>query len=145
MKEDDEKRCFKYPFMAAEILSCENKKIIDIFFSPLDEANDTANTSKSSKENKEIINESNNMLTKENIQKKFPILEQLLSILDESEINPVLAGYFFKVFEVLIAKNQYNLLLYIFNFNEHLEKLYKHSYNDYIAEILKKIVSNENI
>ena len=56
----------------------------------------------------------------------------------------MLAGYFLKVMELLLEKRQLAVLDYVFNFREHMLNVIKHSYDKSVAEVLKKIVSNED-
>jgi hypothetical protein len=56
----------------------------------------------------------------------------------------VLAGYFLKIFEVLLERRQIDLLGYLFSFKEHVHKIIHHTYDKSIAEALKKTVSNED-
>ena len=74
----------------------------------------------------------------------FPLLEQLFSVLNEPEINPVLAGYFLKVFEILLEKKQIDLMNYLFAHKQHITRLLYHVYDKSISEVVKKVVSNED-
>lgn len=76
---------------------------------------------------------------------RYGLLEKLFSFVNTSnEVNPVLAGYFFKVLQVIIEKRKLDLLEYIFTFREHIYNILKHSYNKSIADVLSKILSNED-
>lgn len=75
---------------------------------------------------------------------RFALLEKLLSLLNCPEINPVLAGYFAKAMQVLLEKRKLEIMQYIFLYREHMLNILKHSYNKSIAEILSKILSNED-
>lgn len=76
---------------------------------------------------------------------RYGLLEKLLSFLSaDSEINPVLAGYFSRVMQAIIEKRKLNLLEYIFLYKEHMSNLVKHSYNKSISDVLNKILSNED-
>jgi F0F1-type ATP synthase delta subunit len=75
---------------------------------------------------------------------RYALLEKLLSLLNCSEINPVLAGYFAKAMQVLLEKRKLDIMQYIFQYKEHILNILKHSYNKSIAEILSKILSNED-
>ena len=76
---------------------------------------------------------------------KFGLLEKLLSFVKtETEVNPVLAGYFCKVMQVIVEKRKLDLLEYIFTYREHIYNVLKHSYNKSVSEVLSKILSNED-
>lgn len=79
------------------------------------------------------------------LPKKCLMFEKLLSILRvPEEINPVLAGYFTKIFQNLLEKKQIDVLEYLFSFPEHIKNLLRHCDNKSISEALKKIISNED-
>jgi len=76
---------------------------------------------------------------------QYVLLEKLMSFLaGPVPLNPILAGYFSKVFVALLEKRKSDLLDYIFHVNSHMNNILKHSYNKSISEILGKIVSNED-
>jgi len=77
-------------------------------------------------------------------RKKFPLLEQLFSVLNVPEVNPVLAGYFLKVLEILIERRQVDLLGFIFSNPDYVNKLLSHIYDKSISEAVKKLVSNDD-
>jgi hypothetical protein len=59
-------------------------------------------------------------------------------------VNPVLAGYFCKVMQVIIEKRKLDLMDYMFTYREHIYNVLKHSYNKSVADVLSKILSNED-
>eukprot|EP01022_Parablepharisma_sp_SALTPOND_P016036 TRINITY_DN230_c0_g2_i1.p1 TRINITY_DN230_c0_g2~~TRINITY_DN230_c0_g2_i1.p1 ORF type:complete len:691 (+),score=72.80 TRINITY_DN230_c0_g2_i1:3725-5797(+) len=72
---------------------------------------------------------------------KLALLERLLSLLQaESELNPVLAGYFAKTLQSLLNKKKAAILSYLFKSNEHMRNLLKHSYNQSIADLIAKVL-----
>lgn len=76
---------------------------------------------------------------------RFGLLEKLLSfVAQDKEANPVLAGYFCKVMMVIIEKRKIDLLDYIFTYREHIYNILKHGYNKSVADVLSKILSNED-
>ncbi len=83
--------------------------------------------------------------TKEIPKGRCGLLEKLLSLLkNEGEVNPVLAGYFCKVMQVIIEKRKLDLLEYIFKYREHVDGVLRHCYNRSISDVLSKILSNED-
>ena len=70
------------------------------------------------------------------------LLRKLLSFIEsEPELNPVLAGYFGKVFNSLINKKRLQLLSYILIDNrKYIEKLIGHMYNQSIADSLSLLL-----
>ncbi len=76
---------------------------------------------------------------------RYWLLEKLLSLLSaKGEVNSVLAGYFAKVIQAIMEKRRQDFLEYIFKYEEHMDGIIKHSYNKSIAEVLSRIVSNED-
>ena len=76
---------------------------------------------------------------------RYGLLEKLLSLLaGERELNSVLAGYFAKVLQVLLEKRKLEVLGYLFNYREHITNLLRRSKNKSVAEVLHKILSNED-
>lgn len=87
---------------------------------------------------------------KEELQRKnnkFELFEKLLSFIDtDEEINPVLSGYFCKLFQVLVGNKPREVLNYIYNHPEVLENLVKHIYQKSISEVLIRVLNvSENI
>eukprot|EP00826_Nyctotherus_ovalis_P044644 TRINITY_DN4833_c0_g1_i7.p1 TRINITY_DN4833_c0_g1~~TRINITY_DN4833_c0_g1_i7.p1 ORF type:complete len:280 (-),score=78.12 TRINITY_DN4833_c0_g1_i7:123-962(-) len=153
----DDKRGYKYPFMAAEVLSCEADNVLNAFFDPWLSPKQDAGEPESVAENvlKHIIESvlSDMEENKEGMPaleeakqpiNRLPLLEKLLSVLDAENINPVLSGYFLKVVEVFIERKQLDFLAYVFGFKKHVERLLVHIYDRHIADAIKKIVSNED-
>jgi len=87
---------------------------------------------------------------KEELQRKnnkFELFEKLLSFIDtDEEINPVLSGYFCKLFQVLVGNKPREVLNYIYHHPEVLENLVKHIYQKSISEVLIRVLNvSENI
>lgn len=153
----DDRRAYKFPFMAAEVLSCEADDVLNAFFNPWVAPKPDPGEPESIAEAvlKHLIDSvlSNMEESKEGMpaleeakrpSSKLPLLEKLLSVLDAESINPVLSGYFLKVVEVFIERKQLDFLAYVFGFKEYVEKLLAHIYDRHIADAIKKIVSNED-
>jgi hypothetical protein len=135
--------------MAAEILSCEVDNILNALFDPWiieDKETIARDILQSTIEDSLRETEEIKVPLEEAKEPKhrLPLLEQLLSALDISKVNPVLSGYFFKIIEVFIERRQLEFLGYIFGFKEHVENLLKHIYDRHVADTIKKIVSNED-
>lgn len=163
----DEKRCYRYPFIASEIFSCDLKEIGDKFFRSEENRKEVVRISIEQIENnenqqiiempvaeieekKEINPELPTQKQEEEVsaekaeKKRLPLLEKLLSLLDpKEEINPVLAGYFAKITLSIIEKQELDFLSYVFAFPEHVQNVIKHIYNKSIADVLLKIISKE--
>lgn len=76
---------------------------------------------------------------------RYGLLEKLFSLLNTNEeINATLAGYFSKVMQIIIEKRKLDLLEYIFTYKEHAINLINHSYSKSIADVLSKVLSNED-
>lgn len=76
---------------------------------------------------------------------RYPLLEKLLSLLrGEGTLNSVLAGYFGKVMQVLVEKRKLETLAYLFKYSEHIQNLLRRCNNKSIAEIVNKLISNED-
>jgi hypothetical protein len=76
---------------------------------------------------------------------RYQLLDKLLSLLaGEKELNSVLAGYFAKVMQVLVEKRKLETLAYLFKYNEHIKNLLRRCNNKSIAEIVNKLLSNED-
>ena len=58
---------------------------------------------------------------------KFYLFEKLLSFIDtDEELNPVLCGYFCKVFSVLVSNKPKEVFSYIYSHTEVLDNLVRH-------------------
>jgi hypothetical protein len=77
---------------------------------------------------------------------RFELLEKLLSFLDTDEpLNLVLAGYFSKIFLILLNNKAKDTYQYVYKHHEVLEKLIKHIYSKSISELLVKILNVSEI
>lgn len=100
------------------------------------------------KNNKELIEEIENACEGAREEVKLgrcELLEKLLSFLSsQEELNSVLAGYFAKVVQVVIANRKLDFLHYLFFHKEHIHNIVRCCYNKSIAEVLYKLISNED-
>ena len=100
----------------------------------------------------EIENKNNNKKEEEEIDINYPedrieILDYFLSfLLNDSELNYVLCGYFYSLMINLLNINSNLIIKYLFlKRKDILKKLVYHSYRKSIAEILCKIIKYEDI
>jgi len=116
---NNKKESYKFPYVAAQILACECKQILDFFIKP---AND-------------LVSE----------KEQFKYFERLLSFVDVDpqveEINYTLAGYFMKVVNTIILARPKEALLYIYNNPKHTDNLIKHLYSKSITNLLVVIIN----
>lgn len=75
---------------------------------------------------------------------KFMLLDRLFKFIEsesEDQVNPVLAGYFSKVVQLLINRKQKQIVPYIIgDENQVVEKLLKHVYSRSVAEVIHRIL-----
>ena len=91
-----------------------------------------------------VLHDNSETEKKESIKTRYMLLEKLLSLLNtKNELNPVLAGYFSKVVLAILEKRKQDFLEYVFKFDMHINNVVRHSYNKSIADILNKIITNE--
>lgn len=86
---------------------------------------------------------------KQNVPKnpnaRYWLLDKLLSLLNtKGQVNTVLAGYFAKVVQMLLERRRQDFLDYIFRYSEFVENFIRHSYNKSVAEVLSRIISNDD-
>ena len=75
---------------------------------------------------------------------KFELFERYLSFLDtEEELNPVLCGYFSKLFTVLVGAKTKQVFSYIYTHPRVLDHLVRHSYQKSIAEVLIRLLNTQ--
>lgn len=73
---------------------------------------------------------------------KYELFEKFISFIDtEEELNPTLAGYFCKLFQVLISNKSKEVLEYVIMHPEIADHLVRHIYSKSICEILIKILN----
>lgn len=73
---------------------------------------------------------------------KHELFERYLSFLDaEEELNPVLCGYFSKVFTVLVGAKTKQVFSYVYTHTRVLDNLIRHSYQKSIAEVLIRLLN----
>ncbi len=173
-KEDNQLTGHKFPFVASELLNCDEQSISDFFLMTNNELKEKEDKEKihheknSSKDfSSQNINDILNELHKEKEEKEekedkeekkedekmneYPIdrielLDYFLSFVEtESELNYVLCGYFSKFLIILFNKKPITLINYFFNQRKDiLEKFIFHSYRKSIADLLSKFLLFEN-
>lgn len=73
---------------------------------------------------------------------KHELFERYLSFLEtEEELNPVLCGYFSKVFTVLVGAKTKQVFSYVYTHTRVLDNLIRHSYQKSIAEVLIRLLN----
>jgi serine/threonine-protein phosphatase 6 regulatory subunit 3 len=75
------------------------------------------------------------------------LFEHLLTFLDtDEELNPVLAGYFCKLFQVLVGNKPKEVFGYVYAHPEVMERMVRHIYQKSISEVLIRLLNvSENI
>mmetsp|Transcript_1653 Transcript_1653/g.1581 ORF Transcript_1653/g.1581 Transcript_1653/m.1581 type:complete len:143 (-) Transcript_1653:1368-1796(-) len=75
-------------------------------------------------------------------QNKYELFEKFLSFLEtDEELNPVLCGYFCKLFQVLVGNKPREVYSYIYNNPNVLDLIVKHIYNKSISDILIRLLN----
>ena len=150
----------RYPFIASEILSSDLKEIIDMFF--IAENPDTEKHTEQIKRSKStdltnLLLQSTPEFKSQPVDKlatltitdecsngEFMLLEKLLRFLDmKSELNPVLVGYFSKVFSSIIDRQKNDVWKYLMNHKSHMERLFFFASLGPIAEILARLLKDD--
>lgn len=77
---------------------------------------------------------------------KYELFERLLSFLETpegstEELNPVLSGYFSKVFAQLVSTKAKEVYSYVYTHTRVLDNLVKHSYQKSISEVLIRLLN----
>ena len=73
---------------------------------------------------------------------KYELLEHFLSFIDsEEELNPVLCGYFAKLFQVLVSSHAKEIFSYVYSHTIVLDNLVKHSYQKSISDVLIRLMN----
>jgi len=137
----DYNRAFKYPFYASQIFQFDIKPIIDAFFIKEESKVPSKELAQSieGKDSDMILIDSLSTPKEEN--KKSGLLEKLFSFLDtKDELNPMLAGYFFKAFSGISNLCKDELLEYLFEFTNHIDNMIKHVDNRSISATLRSIL-----
>ena len=78
----------------------------------------------------------------------YELFERLLSFLDseEEELNPVLCGYFCKLFKVLIENKAREVYNYMYNNPNTIDSFVKHLYSKSISDVLIRLLNvSENV
>jgi len=140
-KNDNKDRAFKYPFYASQIFQLDIKPIIETLF--IKEGFDLTSTGSAQsiegKDSNLILEDA--VLTPRAEDKKSKLLEKLFSFVGtKDELNPMLAGYFFKIFSGISSVCKNDLLEYLFQFNNHIDNMIKHVHNRSISATLQLIL-----
>lgn len=70
------------------------------------------------------------------------MFEKLLSFLDTTEeLNPVLSGYFCKLFQVLVSNKTREVFTYIYNNPQTLDLFVHHIYQKSISDVLIRLLN----
>jgi serine/threonine-protein phosphatase 6 regulatory subunit 3 len=71
----------------------------------------------------------------------------LLGFLDtDEELNPVLAGYFCKLFQVLAGNKPKEVFSYVYSHPQVIEKMIRHIYQKSVSEVLIRLLNvSENV
>lgn len=79
---------------------------------------------------------------KVNRTNKYELFEKLLSFIDTTEeINPVLSGYFCKLFQVLVGNKPREVFTYIYQHPQVIDNLVRHMYQKSITEVLIRVLN----
>lgn len=150
----DQKKCYKYPFVCADVLGSDCQAIVAEFFKDKSENKENKDESNPDGENPidDEVNTDDDMLDGAlkdangvSEHPSFPYLDYLFEILDAEELNFTSAGYFAKIVNNLFAKRPGTLLGYIYKEKPILlEKMVNHICSKSIAEFLAKILTFES-
>jgi len=135
-EEFNQKKIYKYPFTAADILAADSLSISNVFFRPKNKEQDKPE----GEESEEVVvdNEEDEVNDDTYLDELFGFLET------DQQINVTSAGYFCKVVNSLFGKKTVDLLKYIFERKPQLlEKMAKKMYCRSIAEFLGRILVME--
>lgn len=110
--------CYKFPYVSSQLLSTDNKHIMDFFIKPDAEE-----------------------LTEED---KFKNFKTLLEFVNQEEVNYTLAGYFMKVSNMIILAKPLESLKYIFENKEILTNMKNHIYSKSISSLLMFILNTRS-
>lgn len=73
---------------------------------------------------------------------KYELFEHFLSFIETNEeLNPVLCGYFAKLFQVLVSSNPKEIFTYIYSHPIVLDNLVRHSYQKSISDVLIRLMN----
>jgi hypothetical protein len=75
---------------------------------------------------------------------RYELLEHFLSFIDtEEELNPVLCGYFAKLFQVLVSSHAKEVFGYVYSHTVVLDNLVRHSYQKSISDVLIRLMNTQ--
>jgi hypothetical protein len=149
----DQKKCYKYPLVCAEILASDSQAIVSEFFKNKNENKESKEESSPAEGNPddEVITDPE-PITKKSSDSEGPAeppcynyLDYLFSILDCTDINFTSAGYFAKIVNNLLSKRPTQLLVYLYKDKpELLEKMSNQICSKSVSEFLAKILTFES-
>jgi hypothetical protein len=71
-------------------------------------------------------------------------MEHFLSFIEtEEELNPVLCGYFAKLFQVLVSSHAKEVFGYVYSHTVVLDNLVRHSYQKSISDVLIRLMNTQ--
>lgn len=151
----DQKKCYKYPLVCAEILASDSQAIVSEFFKNKNENKDPKEDSFQStteSSNDDEVNTDAELISKKTSESEsqpehpcYNYLDYLFSILDSADINFTSAGYFAKIVNNLLSKRPTNLLVYLYKDKpEILEKMANQICSKSVSEFLAKILTFES-
>lgn len=87
---------------------------------------------------------STQVATDEKSNNRYELLEHFLSFIDtEEELNPVLCGYFAKLFQVLVSSHAKEIFTYVYSHPIVLDNLVRHSYQKSISDVLIRLMNTQ--
>lgn len=73
---------------------------------------------------------------------KYELFEHFLSFIETNEeLNPVLCGYFAKLFQVIVSSHPKEIFTYIYSHPIVLDNLVRHSYQKSISDVLIRLMN----
>ncbi len=154
-KEDNDLIGHKFPFVASEILNCEEEKILYYFLNTKSEIENNnyksnENNLKQNEDknnNKKIIKKITYQIKERNPNNMIEMLDYFFSFLEtKKELNYVLAGYFSKFFQTLLSRKPKKIINYLYQERKDIIKqIVFHCYRKSICDLLIKILNFDNI
>lgn len=87
---------------------------------------------------------STQVASEEKSNNKYELLEHFLSFIDTNEeLNPVLCGYFAKLFQVLVSSHAKEVFIYVYSHPIVLDNLVRHSYQKSISDVLIRLMNTQ--
>lgn len=164
----NQKKCYKYPFICADVLSSDSQAIVSEFFKTKQDLKEstTIHKAEEAEDNDEVTLEDDSTEkeqstetstvkdeksttedkeeegTKSSDANEFPYLDYLFTFLDAKEMNLTSAGYFAKIVNNLFSKKPSALITYLYEIKPQvLENMVNHIASKSIAEFLAKVLT----